>query len=93
LNLQGLYLYSDGKIMAFDWKTVAYTVGGIAAGVGTIACLPVFGAVGVVTGAGFLVGGLVGGGTVFTVSTFSDSEEDAVAATKEALNRENVSLR
>lgn len=63
-------------------KTAAVVATGALAGVGLVAAAPVFGAVGVVTGVGALVGGLggaaVGGGVAYASD---DSEQQSQAAT------------
>ena len=59
------------------WKII----GGAAAGVGAIACLPVFGAVGAITAVGAAVGAAVGGLGGAAVAS-SDEEEKATAYEK-----------
>lgn len=52
------------------WKML----GGVAAGVGAVAALPVAGPIGAVTAVGAVVGGAIGG-TAGAITAFSDEDE------------------
>lgn len=78
---------SESSIFGVSRRSIGKTVGivaaGALAGVGVVAAAPVFGAVGVVTGVGALVGGLGGaamGGGVAYATDDSDGHAQAVTA-------------
>ncbi len=80
------------------WSGVGTVTIGVAAGVGGVAALPVFGPIGVVTALGFAVGGGVGAASGAVVAAFGGSSESkpetkAEAKAREAADAENNRAR